>query len=91
LPIRRIDRAVAARGADAVYEVVDPWAAKQPVATTMAFVRLLKDLMKDKRIGADVRADHPRRGAHLRDGLPVPHREDRTPRTGRPTSRWTAT
>jgi len=34
------------------YEVVRRGSGKQPVATTMAFVRLLKDLMRDKGIGA---------------------------------------
>ena len=49
---------------------------KQKVATTMAFVRLLKDLMKDKEIGWRLRADHPGRGPHVRHGLAVPDRED---------------
>ncbi len=34
------------------YEVLRRGSGKQPVATTMAFVRLLKDLMRDKGIGA---------------------------------------
>jgi pyruvate dehydrogenase E1 component len=37
---------------DAVYADLKKGSGKQPVATTMAFVRLLKDLMKDKGIGA---------------------------------------
>jgi pyruvate dehydrogenase E1 component len=36
----------------AIYDEVKAGSGKQPVATTMAFVRLLKDLMKDKEIGA---------------------------------------
>jgi pyruvate dehydrogenase E1 component len=36
---------------DKVYEVFAKGSGKQQVATTMAFVRLLKDLMKDKEIG----------------------------------------
>jgi pyruvate dehydrogenase E1 component len=36
----------------AVYDELKGGSGKQPVATTMAFVRLLKDLMKDKEIGA---------------------------------------
>ena len=52
---------------------------KQEVATTMAFVRLLRELIKDKEIGAPVRADHPGRGAHVRDGLDVPDAEDLQP------------
>ncbi|MCW2586476.1 MAG: Pyruvate dehydrogenase component [Frankiales bacterium] len=35
-----------------VYDELKGGSGKQPVATTMAFVRLLKDLMKDKGIGA---------------------------------------
>ena len=42
----------------------------------MAFVRLLKDLMRDKEIGAAVRADHPGRGPHVRHGRDVPDGED---------------
>ena len=37
---------------DPVYAELKQGSGKQPVATTMAFVRLLKDLMKDKEIGA---------------------------------------
>jgi pyruvate dehydrogenase E1 component len=37
---------------DKVYEGLKKGSGKQQVATTMAFVRLLKDLMKDKNIGA---------------------------------------
>ncbi|MGH3415439.1 MAG: pyruvate dehydrogenase (acetyl-transferring), homodimeric type, partial [Actinocrinis sp.] len=37
---------------DAVYADLKKGSGKQAVATTMAFVRLLKDLMKDKEIGA---------------------------------------
>src|SRR5258705_1322410 len=37
---------------DAVYSEMKRGSGKQPVATTMAFVRLLKDLMKDPGIGA---------------------------------------
>ena len=57
---------------DPVYDVMKRGSGKQPVATTMAFVRLLKDLMKDKEIGCAVRADHPGRGPHVRAGRPVP-------------------
>ena len=35
-----------------IYDELKAGSGKQPVATTMAFVRLLKDLMKDKGIGA---------------------------------------
>src|ERR1700739_2060708 len=37
---------------DAVYEELRRGSGKQSVATTMAFVRLVKDLMKDPEIGA---------------------------------------
>ena len=37
--------------ADSVYDELRSGSGKQAVATTMAFVRLLKDLMKDKEIG----------------------------------------
>jgi pyruvate dehydrogenase E1 component len=37
---------------DAVYSEMKRGSGKQPVATTMAFVRLLKDLMKDPEIGS---------------------------------------
>ena len=36
---------------DAAYDVVKRGSGKQQIATTMAFVRLLKDLMRDKEIG----------------------------------------
>ncbi len=38
--------------ADKTYDELKKGSGKQPVATTMAFVRLLKELMKDKEIGA---------------------------------------
>ncbi len=38
--------------ATSVYDELKQGSGKQPVATTMAFVRLLKELMKDKEIGA---------------------------------------
>ena len=37
---------------DKTYDELKKGSGKQPVATTMAFVRLLKELMKDKEIGA---------------------------------------
>ena len=44
------------------------------MSTTMAFVRILGNLMKDETLGPARRADRRRRGAHLRHGEPVPHR-----------------
>ena len=64
---------------DKVYDVVRKGSGKQEVATTMAFVRLLRELVKDTEIGDAVRADHPGRGAHVRDGLDVPDAEDLQP------------
>ena len=75
---------------DAVYDVMKRGSGKQKVATTMAFVRLLKDLMKDKEIGCAVRADHPRRGPHLRPGLALPDAEDLLPARADVHSRSTA-
>ncbi len=42
------------------------------VSTTMAFVRLLAKLLRDKKIGQLDRADRARRGAHLRHGGALP-------------------
>ena len=89
LPARRVTSAPLDLPDDAAYAVSRRGSGPQKVATTMAFVRLLKDLMKDPADGAPVRADHPRRGAHLRPRLPVPAPRRSTPRSGRPTCRWT--
>ncbi len=52
LPERRPDRAKPlVLPDDAAYDVLKRGSGKQQVATTMAFVRLLKDLLKDKEIG----------------------------------------
>ncbi len=51
VPTRRnVAKALTLPG-DATYDVVRRGSGKQSVATTMAFVRLLKDLMKDEHIG----------------------------------------
>jgi pyruvate dehydrogenase E1 component len=42
------------------------------VSTTMAFVRMLAKLLRDKDVGKLRRADRARRGAHLRHGGAVP-------------------
>jgi pyruvate dehydrogenase E1 component len=52
LPERRTSNKPLVLPGDAVYDVVKKSSGKQQVATTMAFVRLIKDLMKDKNIGA---------------------------------------
>ena len=51
LPRRVVRARPLALPADSVYDELRRGSGKQPVATTMAFVRLLKDLMKDPEIG----------------------------------------
>ena len=42
------------------------------VSTTMVFAKLLRNLIRDPDLGQAHRADHPRRGAHVRHGGAVP-------------------
>ena len=51
LPSRRSTSTPLVLPGDPVYDVMKRGSGKQKVATTMAFVRLLKELMKDKEIG----------------------------------------
>jgi pyruvate dehydrogenase E1 component len=51
LPTRRSTATPLVLPGDPVYDVMKRGSGKQQVATTMAFVRLLKDLVKDKEIG----------------------------------------
>jgi pyruvate dehydrogenase E1 component len=51
VPQRRVPAKPLVLPGDKVYEVVRRGSGKQEVATTMAFVRLLRDLIKDKEIG----------------------------------------
>jgi len=51
LPVRRVSGTKLVLPEDKLYADVKKGSGKQKVATTMAFVRLLKDLMKDKNIG----------------------------------------
>ena len=51
IPSRRTAPKPLPQPADETYEVVRRGSGKQPIATTMAFVRLLKDLLKDEHIG----------------------------------------
>jgi pyruvate dehydrogenase E1 component len=51
LPERRVRSKPLVLPGDPVYDVLKRGSGKQPVATTMAFVRLLKDLLKDTEIG----------------------------------------
>ena len=52
LPSRRKTARPLPQPPDSTYEVVQRGSGKQPVATTMAFVRLLKDLIRDEGMGA---------------------------------------
>jgi pyruvate dehydrogenase E1 component len=52
LPSRRVRSKPLVLPGDKVYEAVRKGSGKQEVATTMAFVRLLRELIKDKEIGA---------------------------------------
>jgi pyruvate dehydrogenase E1 component len=51
LPARRAQSKPLTQPADKTYDVVKRGSGKQQVATTMAFVRLLKELMRDPEIG----------------------------------------
>jgi pyruvate dehydrogenase E1 component len=51
LPERRVTAKPLVLPGDKVYEVVRKGSGKQEVATTMAFVRLLRELVKDKEMG----------------------------------------
>ena len=51
VPERRVQPRPLKLPGDAVYAEIKKGSGKQPVATTMAFVRLLKDLMKDPEVG----------------------------------------
>ncbi len=79
LPVRRVQHEPLKLPDDSAYAVVKKGTGKQQIATTMAFVRLLKELMRDKEFGKRDRADHPRRGAHLRHGLVLPDDQDLQP------------
>jgi pyruvate dehydrogenase E1 component len=51
MPERRVTGKALVLPGDKVYDVVKRGSGKQPVATTMAFVRLFKELLKDANIG----------------------------------------
>jgi pyruvate dehydrogenase E1 component len=51
VPQRRVTAGPVKLPDDSAYEVARRGSGKQPVATTMAFVRLLRDLMRDKEFG----------------------------------------
>ena len=52
VPERRVTAKPLVLPGDKVYDVIRKGSGKQEVATTMAFVRLLRELIKDKEIGA---------------------------------------
>ncbi|WP_380174923.1 pyruvate dehydrogenase (acetyl-transferring), homodimeric type [Kineococcus sp. DHX-1] len=54
VPQRRVQHAPLHLPADDSYKIAAKGSGKQEIATTMAFVRLLKDLMRDKEFGARV-------------------------------------
>ncbi|HEY3530634.1 MAG TPA: pyruvate dehydrogenase (acetyl-transferring), homodimeric type, partial [Nocardioides sp.] len=51
VPMRRVGPKQLTLPADTMYDELKQGSGKQKIATTMAFVRLLKDLMKDKNLG----------------------------------------
>ena len=77
--------------ADAAFAELRKGSGGQAVSTTMGFTRLLRNLARDEKFGTLRRADHPRRGAHVRHGLAVPAAEDLRRRRARSTSRSTTT
>ncbi len=66
LPSRRTDAAPLPQPADKTYDVVRKGSGKQEVATTMAVVRILKELFARQGNRQAHRADHPRRGPYVR-------------------------
>ena len=79
LPERRTKSKVLTLPGRDTYKALKKGSGTQEVATTMAMVRTFKELLRDKEIGHAHRADHPRRGPHVRDGLVVPEPEDLQP------------
>ncbi len=79
LPSRTVDFEPIKLPGDEAYAQVKKGSGKQEVATTMAFVRLLKDLLARQGVRHAHRADHPRRGAHLRHGRVLPDDQDLQP------------
>ena len=62
---------------------------KVQASTTTAFARLLRNLLRDPEHRHARRADHPRRGAHVRPRRAVPRRRRSTRRSASATSRST--
>ncbi len=74
----------------AVYDELKKGSGKQPVATTMAFVRLLKDLMKDKGIGQRIVPVIPDEARTFGIDAMFPTRQDLLARTASATRPSTA-
>ena len=72
LPARRAERARLSVPALESYAGFALRAEGKEMSTTMAAVRLLSNLLRDKTLGRAHRADRRRRGAHLRHGQSVP-------------------
>ena len=79
VPSRRVQHDSLKLPGDDAYTQMKKGSGKQEIATTMAFVRLLKDLHARQGVRLARRADHPRRGAHVRDGLVLPDHQDLQP------------
>ena len=75
----------------AVFDELLAGSGDQAVSTTMAFTRLLRNLCRDPGFGAAGRADHPRRGPHVRHGRAVPGVQHLRRRRASATNRWTTT
>ena len=79
LPERRTTHVDLAIPEDKDYAFPEKGSGNQEVATTMALVRMLKDLLRGEGFGRADRSDHPGRGSHLRHGLVLPVSEDLQP------------
>jgi pyruvate dehydrogenase E1 component len=90
VPERRVKHAPVHLPDDSAYSQVKKGSGKQQVATTMAFVRLLKDLMRDKEFGKRIVPIIPDEARTF--GMDSFFRRSRsTTRTGRTTPRSTTT
>ncbi len=88
LPERRVTRNTLEMPDQKAFDAAKKGSGKQKAATTMALVRLLKDLMRDKNIGERIVPIIPMRHAPSGWTPSSPPRRSTTPRA-RTTSRWT--
>ncbi len=79
LPERRTTHVGLNLPEDKDYALPKKGSGNQEVATTMALVRMIKDLMRVKGFGERIVPIIPRRGAHVRHGRVFPDREDLQP------------